>query len=160
MRPLVVLLLSILVRFCAAIAFIPCSVAAPACRSFFLLSPANLHDAPFAQPLLTWAVRLCHIHPRGIRLDAAYWGLRLIAWIHTVLGAHCNPEKTASSTVRSPRCSRCSARCIIELRFSCSAEARVTSTYPGLPDRVLMLSVQARERKELDDHFLPAICRD
>src|SRR6266568_1395421 len=25
---------------------------------FFLLSPANVHDAPFAQPLLAWAVRL------------------------------------------------------------------------------------------------------
>jgi len=54
---------------------------------FFLLSPANKHDAPFTQPLLTWAVRLYHIHPRVIRLDAAYWGWRLIAWIHAVLGA-------------------------------------------------------------------------
>lgn len=54
---------------------------------FFLLSPANRHDAPFAQPLLAWAVRLYHIRPRVIRLDAAYWGLRLIAWIHAVLGA-------------------------------------------------------------------------
>ena len=25
--------------------------------------------------------------PRVIRLDAGYWGLRLIAWIHTTLGA-------------------------------------------------------------------------
>jgi len=54
---------------------------------FFLLSPANRHDAPFAQPLLAWALRLYHIHPRVIRLDAAYWGLRLVAWIHAVLGA-------------------------------------------------------------------------
>ncbi len=54
---------------------------------FFLLSPANAHDAPFAQPLLAWAVQLYHIRPRIIRLDAAYWGLRLIMWIHTVLGA-------------------------------------------------------------------------
>jgi transposase len=54
---------------------------------FFLLSPANAHDAPFAQPLLAWAVGLYSIRPRVIRLDAAYWGLRLIAWIHTVLGA-------------------------------------------------------------------------
>src|SRR5260370_18920521 len=54
---------------------------------FFLLSPANVHDAPFAQPLLAWAVRLYQIRPRIIRLDAAYWGLRLIAWIHAVLGA-------------------------------------------------------------------------
>jgi transposase len=53
----------------------------------FLLSPANVHDAPFARPLLTWAVRLYAVHPRVIRLDAGYWGLRLIAWIHTTLGA-------------------------------------------------------------------------
>jgi transposase len=54
---------------------------------FFLLSPANAHDAPFAQPLLQWAVRLYAIRPRIIRLDAAYWGLRLIAWIHVTLHA-------------------------------------------------------------------------
>lgn len=53
----------------------------------FLLAPANFHDAPFAQPLLALAVRLYGLHPRVIRLDAGYWGLRLIAWIHTVLGA-------------------------------------------------------------------------
>ncbi len=54
---------------------------------FFLLSPANRHDAPFAQLLVAWAVRLYHIRPRVIRLDAAYWSLRLIAWIHAVMGA-------------------------------------------------------------------------
>src|SRR5262249_2933956 len=27
------------------------------------------------------------VRPRVIRLDAGYWGLRLIAWIHCVLGA-------------------------------------------------------------------------
>jgi hypothetical protein len=37
--------------------------------------------------LLAWAKQLYQIHPRVIRLDAAYWGLRLIAWIHQVLGA-------------------------------------------------------------------------
>ena len=54
---------------------------------FFLLSPANSHDAPFAQRLLAGAVRLYQIRPRIIRLDAAYWGLHLITWIHGVLGA-------------------------------------------------------------------------
>src|SRR5207248_10861611 len=54
---------------------------------FFLLSPANVHDAPFARPLLEWAVRLYPIRPRLVRLDAAYWGLRLIAWIHATLHA-------------------------------------------------------------------------
>jgi Transposase DDE domain len=46
---------------------------------FFLLSPANVHDAPFARLLLEWAVRLYAIRPRLIRLDATYGGLRLIA---------------------------------------------------------------------------------
>jgi hypothetical protein len=33
------------------------------------------------------AIHLFHIRPRVIRLDAGYWGLRLIRWIHSVLGA-------------------------------------------------------------------------
>ncbi len=53
----------------------------------FHLSRANVHDAPFARPLLELAVRLFAMRPRVIRLDAAYWGLKLIAWIHTRLGA-------------------------------------------------------------------------
>ncbi len=63
----------------------------------FLLSPANVHDAPFARPLLAWAVRLFQVRPRVVRLDAGYWGLKLIAWIHTVLGARAvlpwNPKR-------------------------------------------------------------------
>jgi Transposase DDE domain len=63
----------------------------PLCRGSgllvcFLVSPANVHDAPFARPLLEWAVRLYHVRPRKIRLDAGYWGLKLIAWFHCVLG--------------------------------------------------------------------------
>jgi hypothetical protein len=58
----------------------------------FRLSTAKVHDAPFARPLLEWAIRLL-----GIRLDAGYWGLKLIAWIHTVLGARAvipwNPKR-------------------------------------------------------------------
>ncbi len=53
----------------------------------FLVSPANLHDAPFARPLLALAVRLYCIRPRIIRLDAASWGLQLIHRIHATLGA-------------------------------------------------------------------------
>lgn len=53
----------------------------------FHLSPANVHDAPFARPLLALALRFYRLHPRVVRLDAGYWGLRLIAWIHTVVGA-------------------------------------------------------------------------
>lgn len=73
---------------------------------FFLLSPANVHDAPFAQPLLAWAVRLYQIRPRVIRLDAAYWGLRLIAWIHTVLRATAiipwNPKRQKNRSCLPP----------------------------------------------------------
>lgn len=53
----------------------------------FLLSPANVHDAPFARPLLELAVRLFAVRPRVVRLDAGYGGVKLIAWIHTALGA-------------------------------------------------------------------------
>ena len=53
----------------------------------FLVSPAHIHDAVFARPLLELAHRLYQIRPRFIRLDAAYWGLRLIRWIHETLGA-------------------------------------------------------------------------
>jgi len=54
---------------------------------FFRLAPANGHDAPFARPLFATAVALYALRPRVVRLDAAYWGLTLIAWIHTTLGA-------------------------------------------------------------------------
>ena len=87
MRPLVMRLLSIRAPSYAAIACIPCVSRGSGLPVFFLLSPANVHDAPFAQPLLQWAVRLYAIRPRIVRLDAAYWGLRLIAWIHTTLHA-------------------------------------------------------------------------
>lgn len=53
----------------------------------FLVWPANAHDAPFARPLLEVAVRLYQLRPRIIRLDAGYWGLQLIHWIHATLGA-------------------------------------------------------------------------
>jgi hypothetical protein len=63
----------------------------------FRLSPANVHDAPFAQPLLELAVRLFALRRRVVRLDAGYWGLKLIAWIHTALGARAvipwNPKR-------------------------------------------------------------------
>jgi hypothetical protein len=72
----------------------------------FLLSPANAHDAPFARPLLEWAVRLYGVRPRIIRLDAGYWGLRLIAWIHSVLGAVAvlpwNPKRQKNRTCLPP----------------------------------------------------------
>ena len=77
---------------------------------FFLLSPANVHDASFARPLLAWAVHLYHLRPRVIRLDAGYWGLRLIAWIHRVLGAVAvvpwNPKRQKNRSCLPPTCTK------------------------------------------------------
>ncbi len=73
---------------------------------FFIVAPANAHDARFAQPLLAWAVRLYALRPRVIRLDAAYWGLRLIHWIHATLGAVAvipwNPKRQKNRTCLPP----------------------------------------------------------
>ena len=49
--------------------------------------PSPMAGPPFAKQLLAWALRLYQIRPRVVRLDAAYWGLHLIAWIHAVLDA-------------------------------------------------------------------------
>ncbi len=72
----------------------------------FFLAPANGQDAPFAQPLLAWAVRLYGLRPRVVRLDAGYWGLRLIAWIHTGLGAVAvvpwNPQRQKNRSCLPP----------------------------------------------------------
>ena len=72
----------------------------------FRVAPANRHDAPFAQPLLAAAVALYHLRPRVVRLDAAYWGPALIAWIHTALGAVAvipfNPKRTKERSCLPP----------------------------------------------------------
>src|SRR5262249_5444769 len=68
--------------------------------------PANGHAAPFAQPLLALTVRLYGVRPRVVRLDAGYWGLRLIAWIHTALGAGAvvpwNPKRAKNRSCLPP----------------------------------------------------------
>jgi hypothetical protein len=73
----------------------------------FLVWPAHAHDAPFARPLLAVAVRLYQLRPRIIRLDAGYWGLHLIHWIHATLGALAvvpwNPKRAART---APACHR------------------------------------------------------
>ena len=73
---------------------------------FFIVAPANAHDARFARPLLPWAVRLYGLRTRVIRLDAAYWGLRLIHWIHATLGAVAvipwNPKRQKNRTCLPP----------------------------------------------------------
>src|SRR3989475_6633746 len=76
----------------------------------FLLFPANSHDAPFAQRLLAGALHFYQIRPRLVRLDAAYWGLRLIAWIHPVLGAVAvipwNPKRQKNRSCLPPTWTR------------------------------------------------------
>src|SRR5258707_14222360 len=85
------------VRSCGATGCIRCSAAGTGLPLLFHLSPANVHDAPFARPLLELAVRLLALRPRVVRLDAGYWGLTLIAWIHTTLHARAvipwNPKR-------------------------------------------------------------------
>jgi hypothetical protein len=72
----------------------------------FLLSPANAHDAPFARPLLELARGWYGLRPRVVRLDAGYWGLCLIAWIHTALGVVAvvpwNPKRQKNRTCLPP----------------------------------------------------------
>jgi hypothetical protein len=74
----------------------------------FLVSPANVQDAPFARPLLELAQRWHGVRPRVVRLDAAYWGLRLTAWIHTTLRAAAvvpwNPKRQKIRTCLPPTC--------------------------------------------------------
>jgi hypothetical protein len=54
---------------------------------FFLLSPANRNDLPFAYPLL-WAGRFLLALPiHVVRADGAYWGKELVCFIVTVIGA-------------------------------------------------------------------------
>jgi Transposase DDE domain len=73
---------------------------------FVIVAPANGHDAPFARPLLTWALRLYAIRPRVVRLDAGYWGTALVQWIHSVLGAVAvvpwNPKNTKNRDCLPP----------------------------------------------------------
>ena len=103
----------------------------------FLLFPANAHDAPFAKRLLEGAVRLYQIRPRIVRLDAAYWGLRLIAWIHATLGAIAvipwNPKNQKNRSCLPPTWTReeLGKRSSIE-RFGCPVFFSFSSPTPTL----------------------------
>ncbi len=55
---------------------------------FFLLSPANRNDLPFAYPLLGLGRLLLALPIRVVRADGAYWGKELVRFIVTVIGAH------------------------------------------------------------------------
>ncbi len=55
---------------------------------FFLVSPANANDLPFAYPLL-WLARFLPCLPIPVvRADGVYWGFELVRFIVTVLRAH------------------------------------------------------------------------
>ena len=60
--------------------------------------------------LLTWAQHLYQIRPRVVRLDAVYWGLRLIVRIHSVLGAVAvipwNPKRPENRSCLPPTWTR------------------------------------------------------
>jgi hypothetical protein len=99
---------------------------------FFLISPANRNDLPFAYPLL-WAARFVLGLPlRVVRADGAYWGWHLVAWIVTVLRARpiipFNRKKQPLARVRHLVWHRLSyaARAIIERFFG------VVKRYYGL----------------------------
>ncbi len=55
---------------------------------FFLLSPANKNDLPFAYPLLWFGRFVLALPIHVVRADGAYWGKALVHFIVTVLGAH------------------------------------------------------------------------
>ena len=54
---------------------------------FFLLSPANANDLPFAYPLLWVARFVLHLPIHVVRADGGYWGQALVQFIVTVIGA-------------------------------------------------------------------------
>lgn len=54
---------------------------------FFLLSPAHANDLPFAYPLLRFARFVLALPLRIVRADGAYWGLGLVRFIVTTIGA-------------------------------------------------------------------------
>jgi len=64
---------------------------------FFLLSPANRNDLPFAYPLLRFARFVLALPIRIVRADGADWGAHLVRFIVTTPGARpiipCNRKK-------------------------------------------------------------------
>lgn len=78
--------------------------------AFVRVAPANLHDAPFARPVLAAVLALYGRLPRVVRLAAAYGGPALIAWIHAPLGATAvipwNPKRTKERSCLPPTWTR------------------------------------------------------
>lgn len=112
---------------------------------FFLLSPANRNDLPFAYPLL-WAARFALRLPvHVVRADGAYWGQGLVQFIVAVIRAHpiipFNRKKQPLARVRQLAYWPLSyaARAIIE-RFFAAAKRyyRLTTAYAVGWDAVLL----------------------
>ena len=55
---------------------------------YFLISPANANDLPFAYPLLWFGRFVLRLPIHVVRADGAYWGFRLVRFIVDVIGAH------------------------------------------------------------------------
>jgi hypothetical protein len=91
---------------------------------FLRLAPANSHDASFAQPLLSLAVRLYGLRPCVVCLDAAYWGPTLIAWIHTVL-------RPVAVVPRKPK--RTKNRTCLALAYPATIAVPLAATAVGRP---------------------------
>jgi hypothetical protein len=90
----------------------------------FLVSPANRNDLPFAYPLLGFARFVLALPLHVVRADGAYWGLALVRFIVTVLGARpiipFNRKKQPLARVRHLVWYRLSyaARAVIERFFA------------------------------------------
>jgi hypothetical protein len=104
--------------------------------------------------LLELAVRLLALRPRVVRLDAGYWGLKLIAWIHLTLHARAvipwNPKRqkrrdglpptwTAEELGKRSSIERFFGRVLVYRRLQrppifgwCAVETRVALTYAAV----------------------------
>jgi hypothetical protein len=91
---------------------------------FFIVSPANANDLPFAYPLLWVGRMLMGLPIQVVRADGAYWGLTLVRYILLVIGARpiipFNRKKQPLARVRHLVWYRLSyaARSIIERFFA------------------------------------------
>lgn len=73
---------------------------------FFLLSPANRNDAPWAIPLMTIALRLFALPVEVVRADAAYFTKAILFFVHDVLQAipiiDINPRRAGKRALATP----------------------------------------------------------
>ena len=73
---------------------------------FFLLSPANRNDAPWAIPLMTIALQLFALPVEVVRADAAYFTKAILIFVRDVLRAvpiiDVNPRKAGKRALATP----------------------------------------------------------